>query len=308
MKLLVACWISALCLTSVHAGKLRHGRNQTYADGLKDASLGPESEGKVIVASHGSHDHSYLRNGVLTHAHTESDIPDPRCPDNSLVFPCGHPFACLPNPMPSNAVIVWGDSHAVVMKPAIEAAVGSAGQIFWLISWSWEQEHGHAELMKARLTEHLGKGHSVMFIERGDLNDDAPHTMSIDAFSDRLNFMKALTLERGAKLFVFKDNQLLPQQPAMCKLTNNPCQQSKTAELARQSQKRAVIDSSVAGANHIFVFDVLDHTCTSTACSMYEPNGDHLIFQDDDHLNSCGSELLKGPLTNFLRPHLSAVV
>merc|ERR1719263_347737 len=116
--------------------------------------------------------------------------------------------------------------------------------------------------------------------------------MSIDAFANRLNFLKNLTLERGAKLVVVKDNQLLPGFPDVCKLQGSTCNKSKTDELARQSAKRNVIDGSTVGTSHVFVFDVLEHTCSSTTCSMYSPDGSHIIFEDDDHINTCASTML----------------
>lgn len=214
-------------------------------------------------------------------------------------------------PTPSNAVITFGDSHSIVMRPAIEAAVvslgGSTGQIFSLsaITWTLESQPEVYNSMRAELTEHLGTGHVVMFIERGDLTDDFHHSLSIDAFRTRLSFLRDLTSQKGAKLVVLKDSQLLPELPAACKLKESSCETSKADELERQSAKRSVIDEIMVGTSNVFVFDVLEHTCNDTTCSMYEPGGSHILFDDDDHINSCATTLLTAPLTTFLEPLVS---
>eukprot|EP00931_Biecheleriopsis_adriatica_P013010 TRINITY_DN114312_c0_g1_i1.p1 TRINITY_DN114312_c0_g1~~TRINITY_DN114312_c0_g1_i1.p1 ORF type:complete len:287 (+),score=38.62 TRINITY_DN114312_c0_g1_i1:48-908(+) len=240
-----------------------------------------------------------------------SELPDPACPANSFHPPCSDPFdTCMPDAMPANAVILWGDSHSMVMRPAIEAAVSSlnisASEIFALSAIRWKLEHSPSVYnnMKKQLSKHLGAGHIVMFNERGDLIDDFGRELNIDTFRNQLNFLTHVTAQKGATLIVFKDNQLLPHPPSACKLQQNDCGKSKSNVIASQNAKCSAIDEIDKENDHVFVFDMLQHTCNETTCSMYEPGSSHIIFSDLHHINRCGTNVVTAPLRAFLNAKL----
>jgi hypothetical protein len=182
---------------------------------------------------------------------------------------------CLPQ-IQGQAVYLFGDSHAFVMKDVLQSLMNQLNVPFASFTFASHEIAERSLPVVARFAEIL-KPKDVIVSCFLSLKD--PHALWL------LNQVKTIALTKGAKLVVMSDNPTLVANPIDC-VRELP---GKTSCAIPYSNSR--FDSSTLGlSNSIMYVDIYDIFCKNGICDITIPGTNVVWIRDSNHLNIYGQK------------------
>lgn len=215
--------------------------------------------------------------------------------------------------------LVWGDSHAAALMPAIESSAKLQGRPVWLYSMSAcppilsadprqrcrdFNEQTMEQVRRLQIKDVILASNWSLYVygrEDGDkkvLLNSHDNTAQAEArMASALEARVAAIRAAGAQVWLFKEVPL-QRKGAVSRLTSlsrvgrSPEGLGRPLEehLARQHFLGSLFDSMSAGDPGVHVIDPTPLMCEDQVCSI-EVNG-HLQYKDEDHLSDAGSARL----------------
>jgi hypothetical protein len=196
---------------------------------------------------------------------------------------------CLPQ-WNGPAVYLVGDSKTsatlYALLDATSLPVFHLGAFFGIYSY-------HPEnwlLVMERLKTVLKANDIVIVHERLEAD---PVRTSAQYWEDKENLAKIVEYF-GAKLVVFGDFAILPDDPRKCALSGDegPCTVAKSASLYWQAEKRQAIAKLMQSHKSVYFFDPMEYLCIKDSCGPYVPGTRTMAYFDSTHLGEWGARYL----------------
>lgn len=190
----------------------------------------------------------------------------------------GQPEECLPQ-IQGQAVYLFGDSHAAVMKDVLQSLMNQLNVPFASFSWDIDATPKWSDRVVAQFKKILKPNDVIVSIFRLDIKVAAELLL--------LQQVKEIVLTKGAKLVVISDNPLLVQgkSPIDC-VQELP---GKTSCAIPYSNSR--FDSSTLGlSNSIMYVDIYDKFCNNGICDIAIPGTNVVWILDENHFNIYGAK------------------